>query len=54
VIVVFTVYLDESGSPDDTAAVVVAGFIATIEQWIPLELCAVIEPRVAKIRQEII
>lgn len=34
---VFKVYLDESGSPDDTTAVVVAGFLATEEQWIEFE-----------------
>jgi hypothetical protein len=34
---VFKVYLDESGSPDDTTAVVVAGFLASLEQWIEFE-----------------
>jgi hypothetical protein len=34
---VFKVYLDESGSPDDTTAVVVAGFLATSEQWTEFE-----------------
>lgn len=29
----FTAYYDDSGSPDDTLAVVVAGFVATDEQW---------------------
>ena len=29
----FTAYLDDSGSPDDTLAVVVAGFVASDEQW---------------------
>jgi len=33
----FTVYFDESGSPDDTAALVVAGFLASVEQWIEFE-----------------
>jgi hypothetical protein len=33
----FTVYFDESGSPDDTAALVVAGFVAQSEQWIEFE-----------------
>jgi Protein of unknown function (DUF3800) len=33
----FTVYFDESGSPDDTAALVVAGFVAPSEQWIEFE-----------------
>lgn len=33
----FKVYLDESGSPDDTTAVVVAGFLTTLEQWIEFE-----------------
>ena len=33
----FTVYFDESGSPSDTAALVVAGFIATAEEWIRYE-----------------
>lgn len=31
--IVFTVYLDESGSPDSTKAVSVAGFVATTQQW---------------------
>jgi hypothetical protein len=34
---VFTVYFDESGSPSDTAALAVAGFIATAEEWIRFE-----------------
>lgn len=34
---VFTIYLDESGSPDDTKAVVVAGLLAEAEQWIDFE-----------------
>jgi hypothetical protein len=29
----YTLYYDESGSPDDTIAVVVAGFVASDEQW---------------------
>jgi hypothetical protein len=29
----FTAYFDDSGSPDDTLAVVVAGFVASDEQW---------------------
>src|SRR5437870_595584 len=33
----FTGYFDGSGSPDDTIAVVVAGFVATAEQWIEFE-----------------
>jgi hypothetical protein len=33
----FTGFFDGSGSPDDTAAVVVAGFIAPAEQWIEFE-----------------
>jgi hypothetical protein len=35
----FTTYFDASGSPDDvrTAAVVVAGFVATAEQWIEFD-----------------
>jgi hypothetical protein len=33
----FTIYLDESGSPNDTEAVVVAGFIAETAQWIEFE-----------------
>jgi hypothetical protein len=33
----FTTYFDGSGSPDDTAALVVAGFIATSVQWIEFE-----------------
>jgi hypothetical protein len=31
---VFTAYFDGSGSPDDTVAIVVAGFVAPAEQWI--------------------
>jgi hypothetical protein len=31
------VYFDESGSPDDTAAVVVAGFLASEKQWTEFE-----------------
>src|SRR5260370_3439454 len=34
---VLTVYFDESGSPDDTKAVVVAGFLASERQWIEFE-----------------
>jgi len=33
----FTAYFDDSGSPDDTLAVVVAGFVASDEQWIHFE-----------------
>lgn len=29
----FTAYFDESGSPDETVALVVAGFVASDEQW---------------------
>ena len=29
----YTAYFDASGSPDDTVAVVVAGFVAPVEQW---------------------
>jgi hypothetical protein len=29
----FTAYFDDSGSPDDTMAVVVAGFVASDDQW---------------------
>jgi hypothetical protein len=34
---VFTAYFDGSGSPDDTVAVVVAGFVAPAEQWTEFE-----------------
>jgi hypothetical protein len=33
----FTAYFDGSGSPDDTVALVVAGFLCTAEQWIHFE-----------------
>jgi hypothetical protein len=33
----FTAYFDDSGSPDDTLAVVVAGFVASDEQWAEFE-----------------
>jgi len=33
----FTVYFDGSGSPDDTVALAVAGFIAPADQWIEFE-----------------
>ncbi len=33
----FTAYFDGSGSPDESVALVVAGFIATAEQWIHFE-----------------
>lgn len=33
----FTAIFDGSGSPNDTAAVVVAGFVGKVEQWIELE-----------------
>jgi hypothetical protein len=33
----FTVYFDASGSPDEGVALSVAGFIATVEQWIEFE-----------------
>ncbi len=33
----FTIYFDESGSPDDTKAVVVAGLLADAQQWIDFE-----------------
>jgi hypothetical protein len=29
----FAAYFDGSGSPDDTVAVAVAGFVATVRQW---------------------
>jgi hypothetical protein len=32
-----TAYFDDSGHPDDQAAVVIAGWVATLEQWILLE-----------------
>jgi len=33
----FVAYFDESGSPDDTCALVVAGLVASTEQWIHFE-----------------
>jgi hypothetical protein len=33
----FTVYLDDSGHPDDQVAVTVAGWVSTLEQWLLLE-----------------
>jgi hypothetical protein len=33
----FTAYSDDSGTADDTLAVVVAGFVATNEQWLHFE-----------------
>src|ERR1700723_237460 len=33
----FTAYFDDSGSPDDTLAVVVAGFVASDGQWTEFE-----------------
>jgi hypothetical protein len=33
----YTAYYDDSGSPDDTLAVVVAGFVASDEQWVEFE-----------------
>lgn len=33
----FIAYFDGSGSPDDTVAVVVAGFVAPAEQWVEFE-----------------
>jgi hypothetical protein len=33
----FTAIFDGSGSPDDTMAVVVAGFVGKAEQWIEFE-----------------
>lgn len=32
-----TAYFDDSGHPDDQAAVVIAGWVATLEQWLLLE-----------------
>ena len=32
-----TAYLNNSGHPDDQDAVVVAGWVATLEQWLLLE-----------------
>src|SRR5215831_17772262 len=33
----YTAYFDGSGSPADTAAVVVAGFVAPVDQWVDFE-----------------
>lgn len=33
-----TAYFDESGSPDDSVAVVVAGYISTVDQWIRFDM----------------
>ncbi len=33
----YTAYFDESGSPDDTPTVIVAGFVALDESWIKFE-----------------
>jgi hypothetical protein len=33
----FTGYFDDSGHPDDQPVVIVAGHIATVEQWLILE-----------------